>query len=341
MGNCGGVAGVGKVKAMEDRLTFKHIPPTTPQTDLCRAVVSGLASDPKTLPSWLLYDDAGSDLFERITELPEYYLTRLEQQILESRAEEILEAAGGERQVVEFGSGSSRKTRLLLEALLRKQGTVSYVPIDISREFLHESAQALLVDYPRLRVRALAAEYQDALDSLRHEDIPRLFLFLGSNIGNFEPAAAEAFLAGLAGRMRPDGRLLLGLDLVKDLDVLLAAYNDAEGITAAFNKNLLVRINRELDANFDPDDFRHEAPFNPLESRMEMHLVARRPHRVRLAVPGVEISFEEGESIHTENSYKYTVDGFESLARRAGLAFERVWTDPDRWFALVLLKPIA
>lgn len=333
-----GSAGSLQVTFMDDRLEFLTIPPSNPQGDFGSTVLAGLLREPKQLPPWLLYDPDGSALFEEITDLPEYYLTRTEMGLLERHADEMVEAAGCERQVVEFGSGSSRKTRLLLDALLRRNSHVSYVPIDISREFLRESSNQLLAAYPTLRIRAISAEYSDAVRALRHEGTPRLFLFLGSNIGNFEPHAAMEFLDSVVGRMHPSGRLLLGFDLVKDPQVLFDAYNDSARVTERFNKNLLLRINRELDGTFDPEAFEHHAPWVPERSRIEMHLVAKVDQAVHLRKPGKSIHFRAGESIHTENSYKYTVAHFRELCARTGLRVEHLWTDAREWFGVALLS---
>ncbi|HLV81672.1 MAG TPA: L-histidine N(alpha)-methyltransferase [Chthonomonadaceae bacterium] len=309
-----------------------------PET-LSALVASGLSKPQKRLPCRLFYDAAGSQLFERICALPEYYLTRTDHRILEDHAAEIVAAAGDDVTLVEFGSGSSCKTRLLIEALLAWQRHLHYVPIDISREFLHESARALQSDYEGLAVTAIAAEYDDSLQALPDHHGPRLFLFLGSNIGNFTREEAAGFLRRIAQRMQPQDRLLVGIDLMKDIQIIEAAYNDSLGVTAAFNKNLLARINREMGADFDLDQFEHQAPFIEREARIEMRLVSRRRQAVCLPAEDLLLHFEAGEYIHTENSHKYTLDGFAALCATAGLEFQQTWRDARAWFAEVLLRP--
>lgn len=309
---------------------------------LCHIVAEGFSHPQKRLPCRYFYDAAGSDLFERICALPEYYLTRTEQAILERYAPEMLEAAspnGHPIELVEFGSGSSHKTRLLLSAALRRQPTLHYLPIDISTDFLRASALQLLTEYERLDITAIAGEYRDAMRVLPDTNRARLFLFLGSNIGNFEEAEAVDFLQRIRSRMRPNDRILLGIDLLKNRDLLHAAYNDSQGITAAFNLNILSRINRQLGANFDLTAFRHDAPFVEDASRIEMRLISVRPQVVTIDALEKQFAFEAGEYIHTENSHKYTPDGFARLSRQAHLKVQSVWTDDREWFAVLLLTP--
>jgi L-histidine N-alpha-methyltransferase len=323
-----------------------EVPPARPQETLRHAVEEGLLYGPvKTLPCRFFYDELGSLLFERICQVPEYYPTRTERSILERHADAMIAAAAGdaaELSMVELGSGSSCKTRLLIEAALRRQTRLHYVPIDISRVFLRASAEVLRADYPCLSVTAIAAEYRDALTALPSEDTgrPRLFLFLGSNIGNFDPCEAISLLAALRGQMRPQDRAVVGADLVKDPAVLTAAYNDASGVTAAFNKNLLARINRELGADFDLDCWEHRAPWVPERSRIEMWLISRERQTVTVGALGQSISFEAGEGIHTENSHKFTPDAFSAVCAAANLTVEQVWTDSKEWFAVTLLRPL-
>ncbi len=303
-------------------------------------VLQGLAAAPKTLPTRFLYDAEGSALFERITALPEYDLTRNETEILTARAGEIVGCCGAE-EIVEFGSGSSLKTRRLLSALIESRPRARYVPIDISGDFLAESAAELARDFPTLAIAPVAAEYFAALASLPPPDRRRLFLFLGSNLGNFEPAGAARFLAAVAARMAPGDSLLLGLDLVKGERELRAAYDDAEGVTAAFTLNLLARANRELGADFDLDPahpgFRHDARWNPALSRMEMGIVSLRDQMVRVA--GRAFRFAQGERVETEFSHKYTREAAAALAEAAGLRLAHWWTDARARFADVLLEP--
>ncbi len=308
---------------------------------LCQAVEEGLTRAQKELPCRYFYDSAGSDLFEQICRLPEYYPTRTEQAILERHAPEMLEAAGREIALVEFGSGSSYKTRILMTAALDRQSALHYAPIDISTHFLRESAHALLEEYDRLSITAIAGEYRDGIRSLPAHEGPRLILFLGSNIGNFEEADAVSFLAAIRARMQPHDRILVGVDLVKDRAVLHAAYNDSQGITANFNKNLLLRINRELGGEFQLNAFTHDAPFVEKKSRIEMRLVSQKEQCVRIGALDKRFAFAQGEYINTENSHKYTLDGFTRLSSSAGLMVQERWLDSREWFAVLLLKPEA
>lgn len=307
---------------------------------LCETVYRGLSSTPKSLPPRLFYDHAGSELFEAITDLPEYYPTRTEAAILERYAAEIVERTGTGLTMVEFGAGSSRKTRLLIEAALSRQGSLEYVPIDISRAFLRESAEALLREYPDLRVTALAGEYFDAALAIPEASGPRLILFLGSNIGNLPHADAIEFLRRVRRAMRPGDRLLVGTDLVKDASTLEAAYDDAQGVTARFNLNLLARINRELGGGFDLKCFRHVAPWDAGQERIEMRLVSLADQRVRIEDLDWEFDLAEGEPIVTEWSQKYTAESFAALCAPAGLEVAARWTDERGWFAEWLLLPV-
>lgn len=324
---------------MSERLCFvdTHHQPVT--SDFPRAVAEGLSRPQKTLPCRYFYDVHGSALFEKICDLPEYYITRTEASILYQYAPEIVAALSNETVLVEFGSGSSCKTRFLLDAILKQQSALHYTSIDISRDFLRESAKALLSDYPQLKVTALAAEYHTAIECLPPSKMPRLFLFLGSNLGNFETAQAMEFLQLLRGAMQPYDRLLLGVDLVKERETLEAAYDDAQGVTAAFNKNLLARINCELDADFDLAQFVHAAWFNAEHSRIEMHLVSKKTQSVQIKALGQTFAFGQGESIHTENSHKYTRRSIAELCTQTGLAIQESWTDSEQRFAALLICP--
>ncbi|PWG64837.1 L-histidine N(alpha)-methyltransferase [Spiribacter halobius] len=299
-----------------------------------RDVLEGLARSPKRIPSAWLYDQRGSELFEEITRLPEYYPTRTELAILDGNMEEIAEAIGPEALVVELGSGSSRKTGPLLAALSRPAG---YVPVDISEEYLHEAARSLQGAFPELTVQPVVADFTadfglpDGLPAHRR----RAGFFPGSTLGNLDDEAAGALLARCRRLLGADGCLVLGLDLDKPASVLIPAYDDAAGVTAEFNRNLLRRINRELGGDFDPEAFRHEARYADDPPRVEMHLIAERPQTVTVA--GERFRFEAGESLHTETSHKYTRDGFAALAAAGGWDCERWWTDADGWFAVVLL----
>ncbi len=305
-------------------------------TEFRSAVLQGLGSTPKTLPSKFFYDAEGSRLFDRICELPEYYPTRTECALLQARAHEVAALVGPHAGLVEFGSGAGVKVRLLLAAL---RYPAAYVPVDISRGHLLAAAASLAADFPDLRIAPVCADYtnQFALPHLPGSHPRRLAgFFPGSTIGNFTPSEAADFLRR-AGRLLGRGSMMIvGVDLLKDRAVLEAAYDDAAGVTAAFNLNLLTRINRELGANFDLGTFAHEARWNAGESRVEMHLVSRVAQSVR--VGGDRISFVADESIHTENSYKYSLAGFADLARSAGYDPVAGWTDPAGLFSVHVLK---
>jgi dimethylhistidine N-methyltransferase len=299
--------------------------------------LAGLASRPKTLPCKYFYDAEGSKLFEQICELPEYYPTRTELSILRAHAGEMAACLGAGALLVEYGSGSSTKTRLLLERLERP---AAYVPIDVSREHLLAAAFALEADYPELEVLPVCADFTAPVRLPRTRRAPRrrAVYFPGSTLGNFEPAAAVALMAGVARLVGRRGAFLVGVDLRKHPRVLERAYDDAAGVTAAFNQNLLARMNRELGADFDLARFAHRAAWAPGPGRIEMHLVSTVAQLVHVA--GVPVRFARGETICTEHSHKYTLPGFAALARRAGLAVRRVWTDRAGWFSVQYLEPV-
>jgi dimethylhistidine N-methyltransferase len=298
--------------------------------DFRAAVLTGLAQPQKQVPAKFFYDTRGSQLFDRICELESYYPTRTEIGLLRRHAGEIAEAAGSEATLVEFGSGSSRKVRILLDAL---QAPAAYVPIDISRAHLMAAAQALAEDYPGLPVLAVCADYTRDF-SLPGEvpDGTPLGFFPGSTLGNFAPVEAARFLRRIAGLVGPGGGLLIGIDLKKDEAILHAAYNDPEGVTAAFNLNLLERMRRELAAELDPEGFRHEAHYNRARGCIEMHLVSRK--RQRIVIGDRSFDLEQGETIHTEDSRKYTLDGFRAQAQAAGWRPLEAWVDDSRLFSL-------
>jgi dimethylhistidine N-methyltransferase len=292
-------------------------------------VLQGLAARPKRIAPKYFYDERGSRLFDAICTLPEYYLTRTEMGIFESCADEVAGLAGPDCTLIELGSGASRKIRLLLETLRPRH----YLGVDISRDFLIESARRLAADYPWLEVHATCADFSQELELPDAATTGRrLVFFPGSTIGNFEPYEALAFLQRVRRLLHPDGALLIGVDLKKDPQILHDAYNDREGITAAFNLNLLERLRREFGAELDLDGFRHRAFYSVRHGRIEMHLVSRCAQEIRIL--GRRFGFETGESVHTENSYKYTVEEFRSLARRAGLWPVRVWRDSAQLFSV-------
>lgn len=297
-------------------------------------VRAGLAQAQKALPCKWLYDEAGSALFDRICDVPEYYPTRTEMALLAERADAIAGHAGTDADLVEFGSGASRKIRLVLDALDRPAG---YVAIDISGDFLVDSCARLAADYPDLPIRPVQADYTRAMTLPEPAGAGRrLGFFPGSTIGNFDPAVAADFLARARDSLGGGSAFVVGVDLAKPADVLEPAYDDAGGVTAAFNLNLLTRINRELDGGFDLDRFRHEARWNAEASRVEMHLVSTADQQVPVA--GDTVAFAAGESIHTENSYKYRLDGFRALAEEAGWRTAETWTDADDLFSLHVLE---
>lgn len=301
---------------------------------LMSEVLEGLAATPKVLPPKLFYDYRGAQLFERICELPEYYLTRTEISILERHAQEIAELIDDGSCLLELGSGAGVKVRLLLEHLR----PAMYVPIDISRQQLRDSAGTLAADYDWLDVHPVCADYCRPLKlDFFPDGARRLVFFPGSTLGNFEPDEARAFMENLQSLVGDKGALLISIDLKKDAKYLEAAYDDAAGVTAAFNLNILARLQRDLDAELDIEAFRHQAFYNRHAGRVEMHLVSSRPQTV--VVDGREFHFDEGESIHTENSYKYSLEEFRILARRAGYRPLRVWTDPESLFSVHLLRP--
>jgi dimethylhistidine N-methyltransferase len=310
-----------------------------PVAEFASDVAAGLRAEPKHLSCRYFYDREGSRLFEAICELPEYYLTRAETEILESHARDIASLFQGDVTVVELGSGSAVKTRLLLEALLPVR-RVRYVPIDICRPVLEESAAELLQRFPTLEIVAVAAEYHEGLRHLRREcDRPRLILWLGSNIGNFTRTEAATFLRRIRDTMTPADRMLVGADLRKDPAILEAAYDDAAGVTAAFNLNLLARINHELEANFDLSTFQHRAIYKEDPGRIEMYLVSTRVQSVTIGRIGLTVQLAAGEPIHTENSYKYSLAEMDAVATAAGLQDIGFWQDAAGRFNLHVLAP--
>jgi dimethylhistidine N-methyltransferase len=301
-----------------------------------RDVLAGLSGRPKRLPPKYFYDEEGSRLFEAITELPEYYPTRCEIAILSGHAPEIARLLPEPTALVEFGSGSSRKTRILLDAA---PAIAAYVPVDISTQMLAEEAVALRRAYPRLQVLPVAADFTQPFHlPSALAGIERTGFFPGSTIGNFEPHEAAAFLRHARQMLGIGAVLIIGIDLIKDARVLNAAYDDAAGVTAKFNLNLLTRINRELDGDFDLATFSHAAFYNSERKRIEMHLASCKRQKVRVA--GRTIEFRAGETIHTENSYKYTVQGFGALARGSGFRPLAAWSDPQGYFSVQTLKAI-
>ena len=320
-------------RARASGISFVDLEPSLESFE--HAVLTGLASRPKAIPSKFFYDEAGSRLFEDITTLAEYYPTRTEKRILADNIDEIAGLIGPAAELVEFGAGALDKVRILLDRLV---DPAAYVALDISRDFLLTSAQDLATDHPDLDITAVCADYSKPFDlpaagSGAHR---RVGFFPGSTIGNFTREEAGSFLANAARLLGSGGALLIGVDTKKDEAVLHAAYNDARGITADFNLNLLARINRELDGDFDVAHFRHDAFWNETAGRIEMHLASTQAQTVTVA--GRTFDFASGETIHTENSYKYHVEEFSDLASTAGWRPRAVWLDADGLFSLHYLE---
>ena len=311
--------------------------------EIAAAVRDGLASSPRHLPPWLFYDEAGSRLFDEITCRPEYYLTRTERGILTTHADAMIaQAAGGDRlRIIELGAGSADKTRLLLKAAVARQDSVVYEPVDVSPTALDAARQRIeseiagvtvaprVMDYTHGGRRALTLDA--ALEGQR-----RLVLYIGSSIGNFEPEAARRLLSRVRASLNPGDALLLGVDLVKEEATLLAAYDDFAGVTADFNLNILARLNRELAAEFNLESFEHRAVWNAAESRIEMHLASRIAQTIQIRALKLQVDFAQGETIHTENSYKYAPGQAEAMLDEAGFTPAKTWTDDQRWFNVSL-----
>ena len=304
----------------------------------------GLTATPKVLFPKYFYDALGSRLFEAICELPEYYVTRAEAEIFQRHADEIAGALDGPVRLVELGSGDGRKTRLLIEALVARQGGLEYLPVDVSRSSVEQSAERLLHAFPELTVTAFVAEYQEGLRALRGERVPpglrTLALFLGSTIANLDPGERIALLREIRGVLRPGDGLLLGVDLRKSESILLPAYDDALGVTASFNLNLLLRINRELGGGFELHSFRHRALWNRELGRIEAHLESLREQTVPIRDLGLEVRFALGETIHTESSYKLDLGQVAEMAEAGGFVLRRTWTDREGRFASNLLGAV-
>lgn len=307
--------------------------------DVVALALEGLLASPKTLPPKLFYDRQGSRLFRRITELPEYYLTRTELGLLARMSSVVAAAMPTGSVLVEYGASDETKAELLLKEH-NDAGTdifAAYVPIDVAVAELEHARTRLATSHPRLRVHMLPADFLDTVQLPDAVDgMPRLGFFPGSTIGNLDPDAAQIFLTRVRATLGTHARLLIGVDLRKDPAVLIPAYNDLAGVTAAFNLNLLIRLNREAGGDFDLRAFRHEAIWNPADSRMEMHLISNRAQVAHVA--GRKIVFAAGETIHTENSYKYTLDDFRALARSAGWQANNVWTDDGGLFSVHFLE---
>src|SRR5262245_18462234 len=325
-----------------DRLIIHRLAHGGDSNAFAEDVRVGLTANPKRLPPKYFYDELGSRLFEAICALPEYYLTRAESQILRNNAAEIISTVRGPMRLLEFGSGSSEKTRYLIQALLRRQSELQYVPVDISYSSLELASQELLRLYPQLRITAFAADYFTALDALRemrpaNADLRSVAVFLGSNIGNFGPYESREFLRAVRSVLRRGDAMLLGADLKKSPDVLIAAYDDRLGVTASFDLNLLARMNHELQAEFDIAKFQHRAIYNAELGRIEIYITSRQQQIVRISALDFEVPFGLGESIHTENSYKFDLEQLGVLARDSGFSLANTWFDRVRLFSFNLL----
>jgi len=319
---------------------FTLIQAGTPSEDFGRDVRAGLTAPAKWLPPIWFYDELGSSLFDSICFLPEYYVMRAEAEVLATHREEIVEALGSDLRLVELGSGTARKTRILLDGLTRRQHELEYVPVDVDAAMLERSGRDLLAEYDGLRVTAVCSDFARPSAALARLGAHRgrtVVLFLGSTIGNLDPAAARAMLTDLRSALHPGDALFLGADLRKSRDVLEPAYDDPLGVTAAFNLNVLGRINRELGGHFPLRDFRHRAFYDEVHGRIEMHLVSTRVQRVRIDALDLDVGFEKAESIHTESSYKHDDATLGALAQACGFTIERRWSDSRNWFADVLM----
>jgi dimethylhistidine N-methyltransferase len=301
-------------------------------------VVEGLSSPNKTLPCKLFYDENGSALFEEITRLPEYYPTRTELEILRANSREIAVAAGSPISIVELGAGTATKTEMLLRAIARRQIRVNFYPVDISSSALADAKKRLREELPGALVHPVIADFSDGFHFLQQISGRKLVLYLGSSIGNFDWNPAIAFLQRVREQLSAGDALLLGTDMVKSSEILVPAYDDAQGVTAQFNKNILRRINREFGANFDLDSFRHVAEWNPAQSRMEISLESVKPQVAKLSVTGTVVRFRKGERIHTENSNKYTLEMVERMLCVSGFKLEKGWFDKRKWFGLHLAR---
>ena len=301
-------------------------------------VVQGLASPRKTLPCKLFYDDRGSALFEEITRLPEYYPTRTELEILQDRSREIAQAVGPPVSIVELGAGTATKTGTLLGAFVRRQMRLKYFPVDISSAALGDAKARIKAECPTATVKPVIADFAGGFNFLTNIPGRKLVLYLGSSIGNFDWNAATAMLGKVREQLCLGDALLLGTDMVKSAEILVPAYDDAQGVTAEFNKNILMRLNREFDADFDLSSFRHIAEWHSSRSRMEIYLESAREQTVTLKVLGLTAEFADGERIHTENSYKYTTRMVDEMLCVSGFKLEKTWFDRRKWFGLHLAR---
>ena len=327
---------------LEERLQIEQLhnisAPSEDESNFGSDVIQGLTQTPRTLPPKYFYDDRGSQLFEQICELPEYYPTRTEASILRQYASEIAQLTG-DCELVELGSGSSTKTRLLLDAYDTQSDSLRYVPIDVSAGILESSARQLLSEYPSLKVRGLVSTYELALKQLPPTQLPsRMIFFLGSTLGNLNPQECDVFFSQITDALEPGEYFLLGIDLQKPKHLLEAAYNDSQGVTAEFNLNILKHLNWRFDGNFDPQLFEHWAFYNEQLHQIEMHLRCLKAHTVRLKTLDLTVQFEAGETIMTEISRKFNLSMMQHELQAKRLKPLQVWTDPKQWFGLILCQ---
>jgi dimethylhistidine N-methyltransferase len=336
----------GRLKGLVQMATYletvelEHLATADEREALTREVRRGLVARPRSLSPWMFYDAEGSRLFERITTLPEYYPTRIERAILAGNADAIVARAHYDRslplRLVELGAGTASKTCILLDASLRLSDDVTYVPVDVCSNAIELACANVECALPDVRVQPIVRNYVTHPLRLEPFDGTTLALYIGTSIGNFSPEEARLILRNLRAQLQTGDALLLGTDMVKDEPTLLAAYDDSDGITAAFNLNILHRLNRELEANFDAGCFRHRVLWNSIESRIEMHLESMREQDVSIEDADLDLHFMPGETIHTENSYKFTNEGIRSLLEEAGFEIRGAWKDSRDWYSLTL-----
>ncbi len=329
-----------RVSASRERLSIHKPAQGAPKSSLTGDVRAGLTAAPKVLPPKYFYDEAGSELFEKICATPEYYPTRVEHNLLEEVVGEVIDLSEPDV-IVELGSGSSTKTELLLQAVLSEQTSLRYIPIDVSEKALVQAGERLLRRFPPLTIDALWSDYERGLkhERVRDQQACKLFVFLGGTIGNFDHDEAVELISTVREQMADDDRFLLGADRVKDHDTLHRAYNDDSGITAQFNMNVLRVINRELDADFDLETFEHRAFYDPELSQIEMHLISKRAQQVSIRTLDLDVEFRRRESILTEISRKFTVAGLTQLLEEADMVVERHYEPENRYFSLVFARP--
>lgn len=322
-------------------ITIRHLTGSTQEADPGQDVINGLTQQPKTLPARYFYDDRGSELFEQICQLPEYYLTRTETQILEKFASDIAYLTG-DCELVELGSGSSTKTRLLLDAYQAQETPLHYVPIDVSAGMLEKSARQLRREYTSIQVHGIAATYDMGLANLQPAHLPaRMLMFIGSSLGNLNPAECDRFLAQIANALNPGDYFLLGLDLQKPKAILEAAYNDAQGVTAEFNLNMLRHLNQRFKGDFDLTQFQHQAVYNEVDHQIEMYLHSLTDQTVKLDKLDFQANFAQGEAIRTEISRKFDPVAVRALLAQHHLPVQKLFTDSNNWFGLFLSRLVS